>query len=41
MPTISAADGEMLISLNKEKHGPTGDYEVQLRKRLQARSSRT
>ena len=24
IPTISAADGEILISLNKEKHGPTG-----------------
>ncbi len=34
IPTISAADGEILISLNKEKHGPTRDYEVQLRKRL-------
>ena len=33
-PTISAADGEILISLNKEKHGPTRDYEVLLRKRL-------
>src|SRR3954451_14444429 len=34
IPTISAADGEILISLNKEKHGPTRDYEVVLRKRL-------
>jgi multidrug efflux pump subunit AcrB len=34
IPTISAADGEILISLNKEKHGSTRDYEVQLRKRL-------
>ncbi|HLX41876.1 MAG TPA: efflux RND transporter permease subunit [Bryobacteraceae bacterium] len=33
-PTISAADGELLISLNKEKHAPTRDYEVRLRKRL-------
>ena len=33
-PTISAADGEILISLNKEKHGSTRDYEVLLRKRL-------
>ncbi|MCU1325917.1 MAG: acriflavin resistance protein [Bryobacterales bacterium] len=33
-PTISAADGEILISLNHEKHGPTRDYEVLLRKRL-------
>ncbi|PWU02994.1 MAG: RND transporter [Terriglobia bacterium] len=34
IPTISSADGEILISLNKEKHGPTRDYEVMLRKRL-------
>ena len=34
IPTISAADGEILISLNKEKHGPTRNYQVQLRKRL-------
>jgi multidrug efflux pump subunit AcrB len=34
IPTISSADGELLISLNKEKHAPTGDYEVKLRKRL-------
>jgi multidrug efflux pump subunit AcrB len=34
IPTISAADGEILISLNKEKHGSTRDYEVMLRKRL-------
>ena len=33
-PTISAADGEILISLNREKHGSTRDYEVLLRKRL-------
>ncbi|HSR08176.1 MAG TPA: efflux RND transporter permease subunit, partial [Bryobacteraceae bacterium] len=33
IPTISSADGELLISL-KEKHGPTRDYEVALRKRL-------
>ena len=32
--TISAADGEILISLNKEKHGSTLAYEVLLRKRL-------
>ena len=32
--TISAADGDILISLNKEKHRPTRDYEVMLRKRL-------
>jgi multidrug efflux pump subunit AcrB len=34
IPTISSADGEMLISLNKEKHAPTKGYEVLLRKRL-------
>jgi multidrug efflux pump subunit AcrB len=32
-PTISAADGDILISLNKE-HASTRDYEVMLRKRL-------
>ncbi len=37
IPTISAADGEILISLNKEHHGPTRDYEVLLRKRLRER----
>ncbi len=34
IPTISSADGEILISLNKEHHAPTSDYEVLLRKRL-------
>jgi len=33
IPTISSADGEILISLKKE-HRPTRDYEVQLRKLL-------
>jgi multidrug efflux pump subunit AcrB len=37
IPTISSADGEILISLKKEKHGPTRDYEVMLRKRLRDR----
>jgi multidrug efflux pump subunit AcrB len=37
IPTISSADGEILISLKKEKHGPTRDYEVALRKRLRER----
>ena len=37
IPTISSADGEILISLHKEKHGSTRDYEVQLRKRLRER----
>jgi multidrug efflux pump subunit AcrB len=36
-PTISAAEGEILISLNKEHHGPTLDYQVRLRKRLNER----
>ncbi|HLI87014.1 MAG TPA: efflux RND transporter permease subunit [Bryobacteraceae bacterium] len=34
VPNISPADGEILISLNKEKHGSTRDYQVLLRKRL-------
>ncbi|HEY7211349.1 MAG TPA: efflux RND transporter permease subunit [Bryobacteraceae bacterium] len=34
IPTISAADGEILISLNQERHSSTRDYEIQLRKRL-------
>lgn len=34
IPTISAADGEILISLNKEKHGSTRNYEVLLRNKL-------
>jgi multidrug efflux pump subunit AcrB len=34
IPTISSADGEILISLNKEHHS-TRDYEVLLRKLLQ------
>ena len=33
IPTISSADGEILISL-KKNHGSTRDYEVRLRKRL-------
>jgi len=37
IPTISSADGEILISLNKEKHGSARDYEVLLRKRLRER----
>jgi multidrug efflux pump subunit AcrB len=36
-PTISSADGEILISLQKEKHGSTRDYEVQLRRDLKKR----
>ncbi|MBV9443733.1 MAG: efflux RND transporter permease subunit [Acidobacteriaceae bacterium] len=34
IPTISAADGEILISLKPDRHGSTRDYEVELRKRL-------
>src|SRR3954463_6250057 len=34
IPTISSADGEILIALNKTEHGSTRDYEVALRKRL-------
>ena len=37
IPTISSADGEILISLNKEKHASSRDYEVLLRKRLRDR----
>ena len=37
IPTISSADGEILISLNKEKHAPTRDYEGLLRKHLHER----
>src|SRR5262249_28245533 len=31
VPNIAATDGEILISLNREKHGPVRDYEVMLR----------
>ncbi|HTW65503.1 MAG TPA: efflux RND transporter permease subunit [Bryobacteraceae bacterium] len=34
IPTISAADGEILISLNKDHHAPTKQYEILLRKKL-------
>jgi len=34
VPNIAATDGEFLISLNRERHGPVRDYEVELRKRL-------
>src|SRR6202035_4060828 len=37
IPTISSADGEIMISLQKEKHGSTRAYEVLLRKRLRQR----
>jgi multidrug efflux pump subunit AcrB len=34
IPTISSADGEILISLKSERHASTRDYEVILRKHL-------
>jgi multidrug efflux pump subunit AcrB len=34
---VSAADGEILVSLNPAKHGPTGDYVARLRTLLQQR----
>ncbi len=34
IPTISAADGEILISLKKDKHAPTEGYEMKLRRDL-------
>ena len=34
VPNIAATDGEILISLNREKHGPVREYEVLLRKKL-------
>jgi multidrug efflux pump subunit AcrB len=34
VPNIAATDGEILISLKQERHGPVGDYEMGLRKRL-------
>jgi multidrug efflux pump subunit AcrB len=37
IPTISSADGEILISLAKEKHRPSKMYEEILRKRLRER----
>jgi multidrug efflux pump subunit AcrB len=37
VPNIAATDGEILISLNREKHGPVHEYEVLLRKHLNAK----
>ena len=34
IPTISSADGEILVSLKKDNHAPTPGYEVKLRKIL-------
>ncbi len=36
-PTIGTADGDILISLSPEEHGPTAAYTDQLRKRLHER----
>ncbi len=36
-PTIGTGDGDILISLNPEEHGPTAAYTDQLRKRLHQR----
>jgi multidrug efflux pump subunit AcrB len=37
IPTISSADGEILVSLKKEKHASTFGYEVKLRRILRER----
>jgi multidrug efflux pump subunit AcrB len=37
IPTISSADGEILISLKKDKRGSTRDYEVRLRQLFRQR----
>jgi multidrug efflux pump subunit AcrB len=34
VPNIAATDGEILISLNREKHGRVRDYQILLRKHL-------
>jgi multidrug efflux pump subunit AcrB len=34
VPNIAATDGEILISLNRERHRPTREHEVRLRQRL-------
>src|SRR5205814_2480935 len=34
VPNIAATDGEILISLTREQHGPVREYETQLRRRL-------
>ncbi len=33
-PTLGGSDGEILISLRKERHGPTAEYQDRLRKRF-------
>jgi CzcA family heavy metal efflux pump len=35
--TISSADGEILVSLNQQKHGPTWDYVKKIRQKLMAK----
>ncbi len=37
VPNVSSADGEIMIALNREKHGPVREYQVLLRKRLTQR----
>ncbi len=37
VPNIASTDGEVLISLNREKHGPVREYQILLRKRLAQR----
>src|SRR5439155_17558495 len=37
VPNIAATDGEITISLNREKHGLVRDYEIALRKSLNRR----
>jgi multidrug efflux pump subunit AcrB len=34
VPNIAATDGEILISLNRERHGPVREHEIRLRQRL-------
>jgi len=36
VPNIAATDGEIIISLARERHRPVDEYQVQLRKRLTA-----
>ncbi len=35
VPNIGATDGEFLIALNRDNHGPAADYQTMLRKRLE------
>ena len=37
VPNIAATDGEILIALNREKHRPSKEYEIELRQRLEQR----